>query len=40
MMRDAGCYQVLIGLESPNFDSLNHVEQKSNWKARRTDQAT
>lgn len=38
MMRDAGCYQVLIGLESPNFSSLNHVEQKSNWKARRTDQ--
>ena len=38
MMRDAGCYQVLIGLESPNFDSLNRVELKSNWKARRTDQ--
>lgn len=37
MMRDAGCYQVLIGLESPRFDSLNHVEQRSNWKARRTD---
>jgi radical SAM superfamily enzyme YgiQ (UPF0313 family) len=37
MMRDAGCYQVLIGLESPNFDSLDKVELKSNWKARRTD---
>ncbi|NIP97237.1 MAG: B12-binding domain-containing radical SAM protein [Akkermansiaceae bacterium] len=37
MMRDAGCYQVLIGLESPNFSSLDHVELKSNWKARRTD---
>ncbi len=37
MMRDAGCYQILIGLESPRFDSLNRVEQKSNWKARRTD---
>ncbi|MFP6880615.1 MAG: radical SAM protein [Roseibacillus sp.] len=37
MMRDAGCYQVLIGLESPDFDSLDKVELKSNWKARRTD---
>lgn len=37
MMRDAGCYQVLIGLESPRFESLDGVEQKSNWKARRTD---
>jgi radical SAM superfamily enzyme YgiQ (UPF0313 family) len=37
MMRDAGCYQVLIGLESPNSDSLDKVELKSNWKARRTD---
>jgi radical SAM superfamily enzyme YgiQ (UPF0313 family) len=37
MMRDAGCQQVLIGFESPRFESLNGVEQKSNWKARRTD---
>jgi len=37
MMRDAGCQQVLIGLESPNFNTLNGVEQKSNWKARRTE---
>jgi radical SAM superfamily enzyme YgiQ (UPF0313 family) len=37
MMRDAGCHQVLIGFESPRFESLNGVEQKSNWKARRTD---
>ncbi len=36
MMRDAGCYQVLVGLESPNFSSLDRVELKSNWKARRT----
>lgn len=37
MMRDAGCAQILIGFESPNFNTLNGVEQKSNWKARRTD---
>lgn len=37
MMRDAGCHQVLIGLESPRFESLDGVEKKSNWKARRTD---
>lgn len=36
-MRDAGCHQVLIGFESPRFDSLNGVEKRSNWKARRTD---
>ena len=37
MMRDAGCYQVLIGLESPRFSTLDGIEQKSNWKARRTE---
>ncbi|SHI82307.1 Radical SAM superfamily enzyme YgiQ, UPF0313 family [Rubritalea squalenifaciens DSM 18772] len=37
MMRDAGCAQILIGFESPNFNTMNGVEQKSNWKARRTD---
>ena len=37
MMRDAGCQQVLIGFESPRFGSLDGVELKSNWKARRTD---
>ncbi len=37
MMRDAGCRQVLIGFESPNFGVLDGVEKKSNWKARRTD---
>jgi radical SAM superfamily enzyme YgiQ (UPF0313 family) len=36
MMRDAGCQQVLIGFESPRFESLDGVEKKSNWKARRT----
>jgi radical SAM superfamily enzyme YgiQ (UPF0313 family) len=37
MMRDAGCRQVLIGFESPRFESIDGVEKKSNWKARRTD---
>lgn len=32
LMRDAGCQQILIGLESPHFESLNGVELKSNWK--------
>lgn len=37
MMRDAGCQQVLIGFESPRFGSLDGVEKRSNWKARRTE---
>jgi len=37
MMRDAGCAQILIGFESPHFSTLNGIEQKSNWKARRTE---
>src|SRR6266850_2450303 len=36
-MRDSGCQQVLIGLESPRRASLDGVELKSNWKARRRD---
>lgn len=38
MMRDAGCQQILIGFESPTFSTMDGVEKKSNWKARRTDQ--
>ncbi len=34
-MRDAGCKQVLIGLESPISAGLEGIETKSNWKARR-----
>src|SRR5215469_8570218 len=34
LMRDSGCQQVLIGLESPRRASLEGVELKSNWKAR------
>lgn len=32
LMRDAGCQQVLIGLETPRAASLNGLELKSNWK--------
>jgi radical SAM superfamily enzyme YgiQ (UPF0313 family) len=34
LMRDAGCQQVLIGLESPHRDSLSGIELKSDWKLR------
>jgi radical SAM superfamily enzyme YgiQ (UPF0313 family) len=37
LMRDSGCQQVLIGLESPRRASLNGIELKNNWKAQRLD---
>jgi radical SAM superfamily enzyme YgiQ (UPF0313 family) len=37
LMRDSGCQQVLIGLESPGRPSLHGVELKSDWKARQMD---
>jgi radical SAM superfamily enzyme YgiQ (UPF0313 family) len=37
LMRDAGCAQVLIGLESPTTAGLNGVEMKRNWKRDRLD---
>ena len=37
LMRDSGCQQVLIGLESPRRNSLNGIELKNNWKARQRD---
>ena len=37
LMRDSGCQQVLIGLESPHRASLNGVELNSNWKSRQRD---
>jgi len=37
LMRDSGCQQVLIGLESPCHTSLYGVEMKSNWKLRQQD---
>ena len=37
LMRDAGCAQVLIGFESPDYEVMDGVEFRSNWKARRVD---
>jgi len=34
LMRDSGCQQVLIGLESPRRGSLDGIELKNNWKLR------
>ncbi len=37
LMRDSGCAQILIGLESPSRAGLSGVEQKSNWKEKQLD---
>jgi len=37
LMRDSGCAQVLIGLESPTLAGLSGIEQKSDWKAKQLD---
>jgi len=37
LMRDSGCQQVLIGLESPRRESLRNLETNSNWKMRQQD---
>lgn len=37
LIRDSGCQQVLIGLESPLGNSLEGMELKNNWKARQQD---
>jgi len=34
LMRDSGCAQVLIGLESPTPGSLQGIELRNNWKRR------
>jgi len=34
LMRDSGCQQILVGLESPRKASLNGVELNGNWKLR------
>jgi len=34
LMRDSGCQQVLIGLESPRKASLDGIDLKTNWKMR------
>ncbi|MBI1924327.1 radical SAM protein [Candidatus Poribacteria bacterium] len=35
LMRDSGCKQILIGLESPRKVSLDGVELNANWKMRK-----
>ncbi len=37
LIRDSGCQQVLIGLESQRPTSLHGVEMKSDWKSRQRD---
>ena len=37
LMRDSGCQQILIGLESPRKASLDGVELNANWKMRQQD---
>jgi radical SAM superfamily enzyme YgiQ (UPF0313 family) len=37
LLRDSGCAQVLIGLESTTVAGLHGIEQKSDWKARQLD---
>lgn len=37
LMRDSGCAQVLIGLESTTRAGLHGIEQKSDWKAKQID---
>jgi radical SAM superfamily enzyme YgiQ (UPF0313 family) len=37
LMRESGCAQILIGLESPHRAALDGVEQKANWKRGQAD---
>src|SRR5690606_14344849 len=37
LARDAGCAQILIGLEAPDAHGLDGLELRNNWKARRRD---
>jgi radical SAM superfamily enzyme YgiQ (UPF0313 family) len=37
LMRISGCAEVLIGLESPTAEGIDHVEQRKNWKRSRFD---
>lgn len=37
MLADSGCSQLLIGLEAPDTESLEGLETKTNWKAKRAD---
>jgi radical SAM superfamily enzyme YgiQ (UPF0313 family) len=37
LMRDSGCQQILVGLESPRRPGLEGIELNGNWKARQQD---
>ena len=37
LMKDAGCAQILIGLESPVSAALDGIEHKANWKRKQLD---
>lgn len=37
MLRDSGCRQLLIGLESPTTSGLHNLELKTNWKEKQRD---
>jgi radical SAM superfamily enzyme YgiQ (UPF0313 family) len=37
LMQEAGCAQILIGLESPSPDGLKGLERKTDWKAKQLD---
>jgi len=37
LLRQSGCAQVLIGLESPNLNGLDGIEMHSNWKAKQVE---
>ena len=34
LMKEAGCAQILIGLESPTTHGMDGLEKKANWKHR------
>lgn len=36
-MKESGCAQILVGLESPQASGLHGIEQRSNWKRKRLD---
>jgi radical SAM superfamily enzyme YgiQ (UPF0313 family) len=37
LMRDSGCKQILIGLETTSLSQLNGLETRTNWKAKQLD---
>jgi radical SAM superfamily enzyme YgiQ (UPF0313 family) len=37
LLRESGCSQILIGLESPVIEGMDGLEQKANWKAKQVE---